>query len=106
MLEDNKTEILNRILKKLLDNGELYLIDTIPFMLNDYYENRFIAEYLQIKIRHKKLVEFLDAYKDDYIETNINVNQTILKEQVNIMKKYIDVLEKRAEIEDIKLPKI
>lgn len=106
MSEDNKLDMIIESIIKLASKNKLELRDTISLMTGDFYEERFIAEYLQTEIRCNKLL--------DMIRTMENSNNTAmyvcdiedLKKQLLIMKQYIDILELRAEKENIKLPKI
>lgn len=106
MLENNRTEIINKMIEELSKDHHLYLTDTIPFMVSESYEDRLIGEYLQLVIRHEKLVDFLITYKEDYMEPIYDIDPAILEEQLKIMEKYIEILEKRAENEGIELPEI
>ena len=106
MLENNRTEIINKMIEKLSKDHHLYLTDTIPFIVSESYEDRLIGEYVQLVIRYKKLVEFMITYEFNYTELYTDIDKEILKEQLEIMEKYIEILKKRAEREEIELPKI
>lgn len=106
MLENNRTEIINKMIEELSKDHHLYLTDTIPFIVSESYEDRLIGEYVQLVIRYKKLVEFMITYEFNYTELYTDIDKEILKEQLEIMKKYIEILKKRAEREEIELPEI
>lgn len=106
MLENNRTEIINKMIEKLSKDHHLYLTDTIPFIVSESYEDRLIGEYVQLVIRYKKLVEFMITYEFNYTEFYTDIDKEILKEQLEIMEKYIEILKKRAEREEIELPEI
>lgn len=105
MGEDNKIKVYNGILMELADQDEIELKDTIYLMISNDYKERFIAEYTQLMLRYGKLCDLIIRYKKEkYIIASIDIED--LEEQVVIMKKYIDILKKRAKKEDIDLPKI
>lgn len=68
------------------------LKDTIKLMISKNYKDKFIAEYLQLKIRIDELSKSLE---------NSTYDKRTLKSQLNCMKKYLAILEKRAIMEDI-----
>ena len=104
MGENNNIKMYNGILMELADQDELELKDTIYLMIGDDYKERFIAEYTQLMIRYSKLSDLIVQYKKEkYIMASIDIED--LEEQVVIMKKYIDILQKRAKKECIELPK-
>lgn len=82
---------------------------TEKFMESDDYQERFIAEYLQTKIRYEKLKKINNRI-DAAQMSNYNVNEPkhdcpdyLLKEQQKIMGEYLHILEIRAVIEGIEL---
>lgn len=77
------------------------LKDTINFMLSKDYKKRFIAEYLQVKIRYEKLKEMLDNW--DKLSFEPTCSKGLLDHQLHFMKCYIETLETRASIEGIDL---
>ena len=105
MGEDNKIKIYNGILMELADQDEIELKDTIYLMISNDYKERFIAEYSQLILRYGKLCDLIIQYKKEkYIIASIDIED--LEEQIVIMKKYIDILQRRAKKEDIELPRI
>lgn len=105
MGEDNKIKIYNGIFMELADQDEIELKDTIYLMISNNYKERFIAEYTQLMLRYGKLSDLIIRYKKEkYIIGSMDIED--LEEQVVIMRKYIDILQKRAKKEHIKLPKI
>ena len=81
--------------------------DTVDLMLSDDYKERFIAEYMQTKIRYEKLKAFcnrIDAsqrYGVDDIDHDCPL--VLLREQQRTMGKYLHILEIRALIEGVEL---
>lgn len=83
------------------------LEDTIEKMTSSLYNERFVAEYMQLKIRYEKLKDFCNR-----IEVAEMMNEEppihdcpleLLREQQKLMGLYLSVLEKRAIIENIVL---
>lgn len=79
------------------------LTGTISLMQSDGYRERFIAEYLQTKIRYDKLHKMIIKYEADTLDFEPNCPIELLKEQAKYMGKYLYILELRAEIENIVL---
>lgn len=83
------------------------LKDTIAAMKSDNYKHRFIAEYWQTKIRRDKLAAFIRKIEvANLIGTEppkYDCPVELLEDQKYYMKCYLDILEKRAIIEDINL---
>lgn len=77
------------------------LKDTIDLMTSDNYEDRFKAEYLQLRIRIFKLQNFLNNWK--YKGFKAKCSEDLLRRQLKEMVKYMLTLEERADIEGIDL---
>jgi len=103
MEEEKTTE--NKI-KHLESLGDIELSDTIDLMSSDDYKERFIAEYLQTKIRYNNLHRMIVKYDAGTLNFEIKTPILILKNQKSFMGQYLNQLEIRAEIEGITLPKI
>lgn len=82
----------------------LELKDTIELMGSDDFKERFVAEYLQTKIRYDKLFTMLSKYKEGTLNFTPKCSYELLFEQATHMGHYLHCLEVRAEIEGIKLP--
>lgn len=82
---------------------------TAGMMVSKDYKERFIAEYQQTKIRYEKLkavcnkIELTEQTGKDYAGFKNDVPVELLKEQQAYMGMYLDVLEKRAIIENFDL---
>ena len=77
------------------------LSDTVSLMTSDDWRERFKAEYLQTKIRCKKLESMIRKLN---VVTFVYVPESyrdILINQLHIMQTYLNVLKIRASIEDI-----
>lgn len=87
------------------------LKDTVELMNSSDYKKRFIAEYLQTKIRYAKLKAFnnkIEAAKIGHTSKKIeepthDCPLELLREQQRKMGEYIHILEVRAQIEGINL---
>lgn len=78
------------------------LKDTIERMTSEDYKERFIAEYLQTKIRYNKLHKTLVKYDAKVLDFELK-NIDLLREQAAAMLRYLYILETRAEIEKINI---
>lgn len=103
MEEEKTTE--NKI-KHLENLGDIELSDTIDLMSSDDYKERFVAEYLQTKIRYNNLHRIIVKYDAGTLNFELKTPILILKNQKSFMGQYLNQLEIRAEIEGITLPKI
>lgn len=79
------------------------LIDTIELMNSPDYKERFKAEYYQLRIRQKKLVDMLVNYKAGTLGFMPKCSYELIYEQAQAMGKYIILLEARAKVEGIEL---
>lgn len=79
------------------------LKDTSELMNSESYEDRFKAEYYQTKIRYEKLHKMITKYKAGTLDFEPKCNEELLITQAQFMLSYINLLEVRAEIENIKL---
>ena len=82
------------------------LKDTVAMMGSDDYKERFVAEYVQLKIRYKKLYAVLEKYAADKLDFKPTCPIEILYEQLDHMEAYLSVLETRAKYEGIELPAV
>lgn len=81
-------------------------------MVSENYKERFVAEYVQLKVRHSKLKKMLVKYeltkllKTDYLGFKPSCSIELLSKQLEIMERYMATLEERAVIEGIEMPLI
>ena len=78
--------------------------DAVSMVLSDDYKERFIAEYVETKIRYERLHNIIIKWcagKADFI-TDIE----LFEEQAKYMGNYLKMLEIRAVKEDIELPNV
>ncbi len=79
------------------------LKDTIDMMTSEDYEERFKAEYYQLKIRQHKLIKTLVMYKAGCLTFTPKCSYDLLYEQAQAMGKLLVLLEARALVEGIEL---
>lgn len=79
------------------------LKDTIELMNSSDYNDRFKAEYQQVKIRHEKLHKMLVKWDAGTLDFEPTCSKALLMEQERYMREYIRCLETRAEIEGVDL---
>lgn len=79
------------------------LSNTIEMMNSKNYQERYKAEYYQVKIRHDKLSDMLNNYKDGKLNFTPSCTYELLFEQLVYMKNYMRILEERAKIESVVL---
>lgn len=84
------------------------LDQTVELMSSEDYKERFIAEYVQVKIRYLRLERVLKRVSDktapDCFTPTCPIE--ILEEQLFIMRMYIKLLVKRSNLEGIILPEV
>ena len=81
------------------------LKDTIELMTSDDWKDRFIAEYLQTKIRYEKLHRLIVKREVGKHGFATPIPLESWKEQAKHMGLYLFELEKQAVIHGIELPK-
>ena len=88
---------------------------TVELMNSECYKDRFVAEYLQTKIRYEKLKALNNkieaAERTEYMAKAVEMPThdcpaDLLREQQSIMGQYLHLLEVRAVIEGIDLKDI
>lgn len=85
------------------------LNDTVGKMRSNDYKERFLAEYMQTKIRYEKLKAYCNKIEASrrctpkVQEPPHDCSYELLREQQNIMGNYLHVLEIRAVIEDVNI---
>lgn len=85
------------------------LKQTVALMTSDDYRMRFVAEYWQTKIRYEKLKNFCDKievgqmWNSGVVEPDHVCPLGKLREQQEVMGKYLHILELRAILERIDL---
>ena len=96
-----------RKVKEKKEKNNMELKETVELMNSEDYKERFIAEYLQVKIRYEKLKNFCNKIEVEEMlgkeVTKHDCPLELLREQQKYMGLYLSVLEKRALIENVVL---
>ena len=110
IIKSNETEAqaetLEDKVKKINRLESVKLSDTVELMNSADYKERFIAEYMQVKIRYNSLHKMIVRYEAGTLDFTPTCSNLILKNQKSFMGQYLNQLEIRAEIENIPLPTV
>lgn len=79
------------------------LKETVEMMNSSDYQERFVAEYMQTKIRYEKLHKMCIKHEAGTLNFTPKCSLELLKEQKMYMGNYLRCLEIRAEIEGIEI---
>lgn len=79
------------------------LNETIEMMNSNDYKERFRGEYLQLKIRIIGLRNMLKKYREGTLNFKPSCSYELLHTQLVFMERYLNSLEERAIVEEIKL---
>lgn len=79
------------------------LIDTSKLMISKNYQDRFKAEYYQLKIRRDKLSKMIIYYDSGKLEFEPISSIYLLKTQLDAMNTYLNILQMRAMTEGIEI---
>ena len=79
------------------------LKDTVVMMESSDYQERYKAEYYQLKIRAERLAAMLDKYANGTLSFTPTCSYELLFEQLVYMHNYMRILEERAKIEGVAL---
>jgi len=79
------------------------LLETSEMMKSDDFKERFRAEYFQLKLRLEGLEKMLVGYKNGTLNFKPICSYDLLNSQAKIMRVYLQILEERAELENINL---
>ena len=79
------------------------LIDTAKLMISKDYQDRFKAEYYQLKIRRDKLAKMILDYNTGKLEFVPISSIYLLNTQLDCMNTYLNILQMRAMTEGIDL---
>lgn len=86
---------------KDIKGNDMELKDTINYMISNDYKDRFFAEYAQLRIRYSKLRKLVSDYYNGKLNFETSCPIQLLKAQLDVMKKYLDILEARSTVEEI-----
>lgn len=79
------------------------LRETAIGMCSNDYKERFIAEYKQLALRYKSLANMCIKWDNSQLDFNPTCPRELYDDQLLAMKQYLNILEKRAKIENINL---
>lgn len=85
---------------------EITLRDTVGLMNSDNYKERFLAEFMQLKIRYNNLRKMLIKHEAGTLNFEPTCDISILDDQLYHMEGYLRAMEVRAEVEKIELPRM
>ena len=89
----------------MCDVKPMELKDTVEMMISEDYKERFKAEYCQVKIRYGKLKYMLERWDNGILDFIPTCPRCTYGLQIVAMKNYIAILEARAIMEGIEIPK-
>lgn len=81
----------------------LELADTVAGMLSADYRDRFVAECRQLRIRTKGLARLIRRWDRGELDFKPTVPRDVLVRQLDVMREYMGILERRAALEGIDL---
>ena len=84
----------------------MQLKDTVELMTSKDWKDRFVAEYLQTKIRYEKLHKLIVKREFGKINFDTPISLESWKGQERYMGSYLYELEKQAAIHGIELPEL
>lgn len=79
------------------------LMETVSMMDSTDYQERFKAEFFQLRIRIDKLCTMLEKYKVGTLNFTPSCSYELLHEQLIYMRNYKAILVHRAKIEGVDL---
>ena len=88
---------------KMLKEMGMNVDMVIPYIASEDWKKRFIGEYWMLRFRTEGLNDMLLKLTCDKLDFKPNCESNLLSAQVNTMERYLEILEKRAVIEDIDL---
>ena len=82
------------------------LLETGNMMGSADFKERFRAEYFQLKLRLEGLEGMLEKYKEGTLSFTPICSYDLLKSQARVMRVYLEILEERAEKENVNLEEV
>ena len=93
------------LIKRIKDKDEDKKVEDLKEE-GDTWQKRFVREYKELKEKSIKLRDMLAKYKSGTLEFKPNCSFELLKEQYEIMDKYLFILEQRSKIEKVFLSEV
>lgn len=88
---------------KMLKEMGMTMDMVIPYITSDDWKKRFIGEYWMLRFRTEGLNDTILKLNCDKLDFKPKCEANILSVQASAMERYLEILEKRAIIEDIDL---
>ena len=82
---------------------KMELKDTVAWMESSDYQERYKAEYYQLKVRVEKLAAMLEKYATGTLSFTPSCSYEVLFEQLVYMRGYMRILKERAKVEGVAL---
>ena len=79
------------------------LAQTAELMVSSDYKARFIAEYVQLENRYNGLTKMLEKWDAGKLDFEPTCPRSYYDIQLDAMRKYLGILQDRAELENIKI---
>lgn len=79
------------------------LKDTVVMMESSDYQERYKAEYYQLKVRVETLSAMLEKYATGTLSFTPSCSYEVLFEQLVYMRGYMRILKERAKVEGVAL---
>ena len=104
--DDFNIGVVEQVIRKDGVNKLMELKDTIELMTSTDWKDRFVAEYLQTKIRYEKLHKLIIKREVGKHGFGTPIPFESWKTQAQCMGRYLYELEKQAAIHGIELPNV
>lgn len=107
-MEDKQGLTLEEVIDRINGMDEIAVSDQIihDLIISSDYKARFVGEYVELKIRYSKLHKMIIKHEAGTLGFEPTCDISILEDQAYYMGNYLKTLEIRAEVENIKLPRI
>lgn len=107
-MEDKQGLTLEEVIDRINGMDEIAVSDPIihDLLISSDYKARFVGEFVELKIRYSKLHKMIIKHEAGTLGFEPTCDISILEDQAYYMGNYLKTLEIRAEVENIKLPRI
>lgn len=85
----------------IVSENKSELFETISLMCSENYNDRFKAEYLQLKTRYLRLMIMLYKWDKGLLDFKPKVNKKVYETQLQSMIEYMTVLQMRSVMEGV-----
>ena len=82
--------------------------EAAKLVTSEDYKERFVGEYAELRIRHDRLKNMLEKWKENNLPGCFVpvCSYDLFDRQLQTMHELLVILEERARIEEVKLPKV